>query len=94
MSTTTKRRRTAPGPAPVLKMVPYIRSEDTIGCLQELLAEAVRGDLVGLAFAAQYRRRKYVVEATGEAHRNPTFAAGMVAVLGEALSRRAWGEPD
>lgn len=79
---------------PVLRLIqgePAV-SLDTIGCLEELLDDARRGDLVGMAFAAQYRNRKYDVDTTGEAHTDPTFARGMLCALYDLLGRRARGE--
>lgn len=63
-------------------------STDTVKCLEQLLAEARRGEVVGLAFAAMLRRRAYIVNTAGEAHRNPSFARGMVAALDDQLSHR------
>ncbi len=75
-----------------LRLAPPAISLDTVDCLRQLLDEALRGELVGLAFAAMYRGQKYCVEAAGEAHLNPTFAAGMAASLRDLLARRARGE--
>lgn len=71
---------------------PAVLSIDTVQCLQELLAEARAGDLIGVAFAAMYRRRRYIVDTAGEAYRNPTFARGMVDALHDLLGQRARGE--
>lgn len=71
---------------------PTAMSVDTVECLRELLTEARQGDLIGLAFCAMYRRRKYLVDTTGEAFRNPTFARGMTAALDDLLGRRARGD--
>lgn len=80
-------------PAPFrLIQHPGALSEDTVACLQELLFEAKQGQLIGVAFAAMYRRRKYIVDTTGEAYRNPTFARGMVDALHDLLGKRARGE--
>lgn len=85
---TSGRRR-----VPHVRLVPAAVSQDTIDCLTELLDLARRGELIGVAFCAMYRRRKYVVDAAGEPHRNPTFARGMVAALDDVPSRRAWDGP-
>jgi hypothetical protein len=37
------------------------------------------------------KRRSYVVNTAGEAHRNPTFARGMVAALDDELGKRMGG---
>jgi hypothetical protein len=63
-------------------------SGDTIECLETLLEAARRGDLIGIAFAAMYKKRSYITHAAGEAHRNPTFARGMVATLDDLLARQ------
>lgn len=88
-----RRRRPTKRAAPVLTLVPNIPCMDTVECLRDLLGQALRGEIVGLAFAAQYRGgRKYCVEAAGQAFLNPTFAAGMAASLRDLLARRARGE--
>lgn len=67
-------------------------SRDTVSCLRELLARAERGEVIGVAYAAMHRRRKYTVHACGEADRNPTFARGMVDALSDELAKRVWGD--
>jgi hypothetical protein len=68
-------------------------SNDTVTALRQLLAEAERGDIIGVAFAAMCRRRRFFVAAAGEAHRNPTFARGMVAALDDELGLRMRASP-
>jgi glycerol uptake facilitator-like aquaporin len=75
------------------RLIPDAISTDTVECLELLLSEAKRGEVIGLAFGAMLRRRAYVVNTAGEAHRNPTFTRGMVAALDDQLSRRVHG-PD
>jgi len=60
-------------------------SFDTVECLQELLNLAESGDLIGLAYVAMFKGRTYVVDATGEVRRSPTFARGMVSDLHDEL---------
>jgi hypothetical protein len=67
-------------------------SHDTVECLEALLKRARRGEVIGVAYAAMYRRRQYTVHTCGEAHRNPTFARGMVDALSDELSRQVWEE--
>ena len=67
-------------------------STDTVSCLRDLLQRAERGEVIGVAYAAMHKRRKYTVHVCGEADRNPTFARGMVGALGDELSKRVWGE--
>lgn len=64
---------------------------DTVGCLETLLEHARNGEVIGVAFAAMLKRRSYIVNTAGEAHRNPTFARGMVAALDDQLSGRIRG---
>jgi len=85
-------RRAKKAKAPVLKLVEQRPLADVVGCLQELLGDALRGDLVGLAFAAQYRGQMFEVDCAGEAWTNPTFAAGMTLQLADSIGRRARGE--
>jgi hypothetical protein len=67
-------------------------STDTVQALTEMLDLARKGELIGLAFAGMLRKRQFFVNTSGEAHRNPTFARGMVAALDDELGRRM-GEP-
>ena len=60
-------------------------SHDTVVAMEQLLAEARNGEIIGFAFAAMRKRRKYITNTTGEARRNPTFARGMVAALDDEL---------
>jgi hypothetical protein len=76
---------------PHLRLVNPV-SSDTVSCLRELLAQAERGEVVGIAYAALQRGRRYTVDACGETDRNPTFARGMVDALSDELKSRVWGE--
>jgi len=70
---------------PPFRLVPNKISPDTVRALEELLADARSGRMIGIAYAAMYRSRHYIVNAAGEARRNPTFARGMVAALDDRL---------
>jgi hypothetical protein len=63
-------------------------SSDTIQCLEVLLEKARAGEIIGVAYAAMHKRRRYTVHTCGEAHRNPTFARGMIAALDDELGQR------
>jgi hypothetical protein len=63
-------------------------SVDTIECLEILLKEAREGKVIGVCYAAMHKQRRFTVHSCGEAHRNPTFARGMVASLDDQLSAR------
>lgn len=69
-------------------------SNDTVKALETLLANARRGEVIGIAFAAMLKGRAYIVNTAGEAHRNPTFSRGMLAALSDRLSLRIRGGSD
>jgi hypothetical protein len=71
---------------PPFRLVPDSLSHDTVELLEQLLNDARRGQILGLAFVAMMRRREFIANTAGEAHRNPTFARGMVAALDDHLS--------
>lgn len=72
-------------------LVPDNVSNDTVECLEQLLREARKGQVIGLAYAAMLKRRGYIANSAGEAFRNPTFARGMVAALDDQLAHRIRG---
>lgn len=67
-------------------------SHDMVECLETLLEHARRGEVIGIAYAAQLRQRAYITDAAGECWRNPTFARGMVGALADCLGDRMRGE--
>jgi len=72
-------------------LLPDSVSHDTVVCLETLVEQARRGEIVGLAFGAILRRNNYIVNTAGEAYRNPTFARGVIAALDDELSARIHG---
>jgi len=72
-------------------LIPDNVSHETVKCLEQLLVEARKGEVIGLAYAAMLKRRGYIADSAGEAYRNPTFARGMVAALDDRLSLRIRG---
>lgn len=78
---------------PPYLLIPDKVSHDTVECLRILLEQASSGELIGIAYAAVLRRRNYIVNTAGEAHRSPTFTRGMVAALDDELSHRVRGDP-
>lgn len=72
-------------------LIPDNLSNETVTCLETLLANAKKGELIGLAFCGMLKRRGYIVNTAGEAHRNPTFARGMLHALDDQLSLRVRG---
>jgi hypothetical protein len=73
-----------------LQLVPPRVSEDTIRELRKLLADAERGQLVGLAYAA-FCLKTYTVNAVGQANARPTMARGMLRDLDDLLRDRQSG---
>jgi hypothetical protein len=63
-------------------------STDTVEAARTLLDLASSGEVIGIAFVAQFKRRTYIVNTAGECHRNPTWTRGMLAALDDQLSRR------
>lgn len=72
---------------PPYRLVPDKISEHTVTALEELLAEARKGRIIGVGFIAIYRERKYIVNTAGEARRSPTFTRGALQALDDELSR-------
>lgn len=68
-------------------------SNDTVTALEQLLDEARRGGVIGIAYVAMLNRRGFITNSAGEAHRSPTFARGMVAALDDYLAQRIRGTP-
>jgi len=64
-----------------LKVVKDRVSQETIEVLSELLEHARRGEVIGIAFAAMYKQRKFIVHTAGEACREPIFTVGMLDFL-------------
>lgn len=72
-------------------LVPDNLSNDTRECLKTLHEAAEKGELIGVAFVAMLKRRGYIANTAGEAHRNPTFTRGMLQGLNDQLSARIRG---
>lgn len=69
-------------------------SRDTVEALEQMLAQAQRGHITGIAFAVMLRRRRYLVNVAGEAFRDPTFARGAVCALDDELRDLVRGTAD
>lgn len=69
-------------------------SSDTVEALQQLLDGAHKGEVIGLAMVVMLKRRRYIVDCSGEACRSPTFARGAVQALDDELRSRIWHESD
>jgi hypothetical protein len=75
------------------RLVGKATSEDVVEALEVLLAQARKGDLIGIAYAAMFTRRQYIVDTAGECRRNPTFTRGMVRALDDRLSVSVGSKP-
>lgn len=69
-------------------------SHDTVEALELLLAQAQRGHITGIAFAALLKRRRYTVGVSGEAYSDPTLARGAVCALDDELRDLVSGGAD
>lgn len=63
-------------------------SHDVVEALEDLLADAKKGKLIGLAFTAMCSDRQFFTDTAGEAHRNPVFSSGMLLCLIFKLLKR------
>ena len=72
-------------PFTLVKLPP---SDDTRKVLEQMVLEADRGELIGIAYVAMYQGRDYYVGYTGECARNPTWTRGMIGDLWDALRAR------
>jgi hypothetical protein len=87
--------RSARSKAPVLHLVPKAPdrdapevNRDTVDCLMLLLKRALKGEVIGLAYAAQLPDRAYIVDTAGAAQDSPTYARGMVRALDDEIASR------
>ena len=78
----TKAKRT------VLTLVPDPVCRETFQVLEQLLVEALQGQIIGMAFVAQYKQRRFIADATGVCRTHPVFTRGMLKSLDDALARQ------
>jgi hypothetical protein len=76
---------------PPFLLVPDVVSHELVECLELLLDQAKRGQIIGIAYAAMLKKRAYITNTAGEAHRNPTFSRGMIATLNDQLGQNVRG---
>lgn len=79
---------------PPFILIPDQVSHDTLTALKQLMDGVKRGEVIGLAYAAALKRRAYIVNTTGECHRNPTWSRGIICALDDQLSGRVRGGND
>lgn len=61
-------------------------SRDTVEAMATLYEAARTGEMKGIAFAAMFRKNRYITNVAGLAYLNPTFARGCVMTLGDELA--------
>lgn len=69
-------------------LAPGHTSDDVIEALEFLLAKARAGEVFGVAYVAQLKSRRFIMDTAGESHRNPLFTLSLVHVLADSLSER------
>jgi hypothetical protein len=67
-------------------------STETIDCLEEWLADARKGDLIGISSVNIWRQRRFSLHTCGEAYRSPVFTRGCLAALDDELGLRIRAE--
>lgn len=58
---------------------------DLIDTLELLLSSARAGELTGIAYAAQFKRSRYVTDVSGRCSRHLTYTRGMLLTLLDEL---------
>lgn len=74
------------------RLVPSEISHETVEALTELLDQARRGEIIGIAYAVMCKGRDVFADTAGEAHRSPIFTLGMVRALDGKVERQVRGE--
>lgn len=69
-------------------------SHDTVEALEQMLANAQRGHITGIAFVVMLKRRRYLVNVAGEAISEPTIARGALCALDDELRDLVRGKSD
>lgn len=67
-------------------------SVDSVEALEFLLAKARNGEVVGLAYIAQLKRKRFLMDTAGDANVNTVQFIGMASLLTDDLIQRAKGE--
>lgn len=70
---------------PYLTLVNDLVSQNTVATLAQLLTQATRGEVIGLAFVAVHKGMDYSTGVVGAAYSHPTFSRGAVAMLDDEL---------
>lgn len=70
------------------KLVPAAMCHETADLLVDLCQEVARGELIGIAVITIYKNKRYGLDITGEARRNPTFTLGAVTMLQTEIAKK------
>jgi hypothetical protein len=66
-------------------------SDDVVESLEFLLEQARRGDVFGIAYVVQLKRRKFIMDTAGESQRNPLYTVSLLHLLMAQLTDRVRG---
>lgn len=70
----------------LLLLAPAV-SSDAVAALEELLAEAKAGRVIGLAWVALHAGRTFTMDIAGETKNDITYTRGMLLALDDELSK-------
>jgi hypothetical protein len=62
-------------------------ADETVAALEDLLAQARRGEVVGVAFVARMPGRNFLVDMAGRAYSDPVCTRGALCSLDDQLAR-------
>ncbi len=68
-----------------------IPNDSTVKCLTELLKQARRGAITGIAFVAYIEGNAYIANSAGAAYQDPNLTRGMLLALSDKLGVRING---
>ena len=73
------------------RLIPDTVSRNTVEALQTLLDGAENGEVIGLAFVAVLKRKRYVTNVAGFCHTDATHTRGMLSSLDDKLGELVQG---
>lgn len=66
-------------------------SNETVECLAELHAQALKGNVIGIAFVAYIEGFGFIANSAGEAYNDVSRTRGFLAALDDKLAQRVYG---
>lgn len=75
----------------IFKLVQDDISHDTVEAIERLRDDALKGQLIGIAFVGVYRGREYVCNVAGFAYEQNTTAMAMVRMLSVKMEAKEQG---